>query len=55
MKLHLQSLEMSSSFLGAEKHVTLLEADATLLGLVNEETQTRPEKKEPVLNLTEIW
>ncbi|KAL8609431.1 hypothetical protein ACOMHN_006618 [Nucella lapillus] len=33
VKLRLNDLEMSSSFLGSEKHVTLLEADATLIGL----------------------
>ena len=35
VKVNLQSFEMSSKFIGAEKHVTLLEADATLLGLYN--------------------
>ncbi|KAK7091800.1 hypothetical protein V1264_009436 [Littorina saxatilis] len=33
VKLRLNDLEMSSSFLGSDKHVTLLEADATLIGL----------------------
>ena len=33
VKLQLNELEMSSSFLGSSKHVTLLEADATLIGL----------------------
>ncbi|XP_064652319.1 small ribosomal subunit protein bS1m-like [Lineus longissimus] len=33
VKICLHDLEMSSKFLGSEKHVTLLEADATLLGL----------------------
>lgn len=33
VKLRLNDLEMSSSFLGSQKHVTLLEADATLIGL----------------------
>ncbi|XP_041361273.1 28S ribosomal protein S28, mitochondrial-like [Gigantopelta aegis] len=33
VKLQLNELEMSSSFLGSKKHVTLLEADATLIGL----------------------
>ncbi|XP_076437857.1 small ribosomal subunit protein bS1m-like [Babylonia areolata] len=33
VKLRLNDPEMSSSFLGSEKHVTLLEADATLIGL----------------------
>ncbi|GFS20278.1 28S ribosomal protein S28, mitochondrial [Elysia marginata] len=31
--LNLQCMEMSSAFLGSDIHVTLLEADATLLGL----------------------
>ncbi|CAG5116679.1 unnamed protein product [Candidula unifasciata] len=29
----LQAMEMSSSFLGSDKHVTLLEADGTLIGM----------------------
>lgn len=33
MKLLLKDFEMSSSFFGSEKHVTLLEADGVLLGL----------------------
>ncbi|KAK3588582.1 hypothetical protein CHS0354_001907 [Potamilus streckersoni] len=33
VKLQLNDLEMSSAFLGSPKHVTLLEADCTLLGL----------------------
>ncbi|KAL3889016.1 hypothetical protein ACJMK2_001451 [Sinanodonta woodiana] len=33
VKLLLNDLEMSSAFLGSPKHVTLLEADCTLLGL----------------------
>lgn len=37
MKLVLKDLEMSSSFLGSEKHLTLLEADAVLLGLLDKQ------------------
>jgi hypothetical protein len=33
VKLLLKDFEMSSSFFGSEKHVTLLEADGVLLGL----------------------
>ncbi|GAB1599659.1 28S ribosomal protein S28, mitochondrial-like [Argonauta hians] len=33
VKLLLHDLEMSAAFLGSVKHVTLLEADATLIGL----------------------
>lgn len=32
VKLLLQDLEMSAAFLGSTKHITLLEADATLIG-----------------------
>lgn len=33
VKIRLHDLEMSSHFLGAERNITLLEADATLIGL----------------------
>ena len=33
VKVQLQDLEMSAAFLGSAKHITLLEADATLIGL----------------------
>ncbi|KAL5015531.1 hypothetical protein ScPMuIL_009801 [Solemya velum] len=38
VKLQLNDMEMTSSFLGSEKHITLLEADATLLGIHRSET-----------------
>ncbi|XP_013067327.2 28S ribosomal protein S28, mitochondrial-like [Biomphalaria glabrata] len=40
--LSLQCLEMSSAFLGSDVHVTLLEADATLLGLSKKSRLTSP-------------
>ena len=34
-------MEMSSKFLGAEEHVTLLEADGALLGLYDSDMETK--------------
>ncbi|CAL1537262.1 unnamed protein product [Lymnaea stagnalis] len=42
--LNLQCLEMSSAFLGSDIHVTLLEADAILLGLSPSERKGRSSK-----------
>lgn len=37
LKIRLSDLEMSSRFLGSVKDITLLEADATLVGLARNE------------------
>lgn len=42
--LNLQCLEMSSAFLGSDIHITLLEADAILLGLSPSERKGRSSK-----------
>ncbi|XP_052086473.1 28S ribosomal protein S28, mitochondrial-like [Mytilus californianus] len=44
VKLVLKDLEMSSSFLGSEKHLTLLEADAVLLGLLDKQENSSLKK-----------
>ncbi|CAC5414018.1 MRPS28 [Mytilus coruscus] len=44
VKLVLKDLEMSSSFLGSEKHLTLLEADAVLLGLLDKQENSNLKK-----------
>ena len=41
VKVHIHSMEMSSKFLGAEEHVTLLEADGALLGLYDSDMETK--------------
>ncbi|ESO86058.1 hypothetical protein LOTGIDRAFT_68398, partial [Lottia gigantea] len=33
VKVRINDLEMTSKFLGADRHVTILEADATLIGI----------------------
>ncbi|RUS87301.1 hypothetical protein EGW08_004913 [Elysia chlorotica] len=43
--LSLQCMEMSSAFLGSDIHVTLLEADATLLGLAaSQRNKSQPQR-----------
>ena len=39
--MHVHSMEMSSKFIGAEEHVTLLEADGTLLGLYDSDMENK--------------
>lgn len=39
MRLQIKDLELSSKFLGYEKDLTLLEADCTLLGLLQEKSK----------------
>ena len=46
MKLQLNDLELASTFMGSDKGITLLEADAILLGLMNEKKGEKLNKKE---------
>jgi hypothetical protein len=42
VKILLKDFEMASHFLGATKHVTLLESDAKLLGLYQKQNKNEP-------------
>lgn len=46
MKIKLTSFEMASYFLNAARHITLLESDAELVGLVRSEEVKDVEKEE---------